>query len=154
MRRPTRRALAGALTAVVLVVWVVGIHRVLGRDDDFLSLLGSSVLGGWLCGVLLLLARWGRRGRRAVNRGPIPTDPAVRRSALLAARRRHRRDADDNWVDRFFAAGVLALITILAIYDSAIFWVPLTSYAALLAYAEWERQVLPRRIELLGSADQ
>ncbi|TSD54405.1 hypothetical protein [Aeromicrobium piscarium] len=97
-----------------------------------------------------LTFRQRRRVTRAVTRGDVPTDPVMRKATLAAARRRLRWYHDRAaWLYRICFGALLILTVISAIDDSPVLWLAVPLYAGLLAYAEWERRRLPRRIARL-----
>ncbi len=171
MRWSTRRSLmASVLAGVLFAAFMAGYFSLIEGQAATRSAI-SGVFSGIVFGVLFgflflrpmlrgqeddgadeLTFRQRRRATKAVAYGPVPTDPIIREAALAAARRRLRwYGGHGTWFSRISVGILLILTVITAIEDDPLFWIATPFWIALLAYAEWERQVLPRRIELLGS---
>ena len=171
MRWSTRHSLMWSVVASILfAAFMAGYFSFLDGQTATQAVV-SGVLSGIVFGVLFgflflrpmlraqeddgadeLTVRQRRRATKAVTHGAVPTDPVIREAALAAARRRLRwYSGRGAWFSRISFGAMIILTVIVAIDDTPVLWFAVPLFAALLVSAEWERRVLPRRIELLAA---
>jgi hypothetical protein len=157
-----RRSLVkGALFGVLMTV-VFHVRSSGGWTGD---IIGGLILGVFMGAVLEPIARRQRRkvsavasdlpardlrvARRAVNHGPVPTDPNIRQAAARLAALQLNELSRFRWLGLIVSASLTVFSAYGALTSSPWYWIPTAVAAALLAIFLMGPGLVGRRIEML-----